>query len=71
MAIILCPVCKGQCLCVACDGRMEIYNEGKKEWVPCLVCSIQNKNLSDNGVCQEAYKGIGTIDDAAPQRGGQ
>jgi hypothetical protein len=29
MAIVLCPVCKGKCLCVACDGRMEIYNEGQ------------------------------------------
>jgi hypothetical protein len=27
-----CQTCKGKCLCVACDGRMEIFHEGKKEW---------------------------------------
>jgi RecJ-like exonuclease len=48
---------------------MEIYNEGKKEWLACPVCSSQNKNVSDNGVCQTC-RGIGTIDDSAPLRGG-
>jgi uncharacterized protein YbaR (Trm112 family) len=69
MAIVLCPVCKGKCLCVACDGRMEIYNEGKQEWLTCPVCSSQNKNVSDNGVCQTC-RGVGTIDESAPLRGG-
>ncbi|MBR1224865.1 hypothetical protein JQ600_08040 [Bradyrhizobium sp. AUGA SZCCT0176] len=48
---------------------MEIYNEGKKEWLICPVCSSQNKNVSDNGVCQTC-RGIGTIDNNAPLRGG-
>jgi len=48
---------------------MEIYNEGKKDWLTCPVCSSMNKNVSDNGVCQTC-RGIGTIDDTAPLRGG-
>jgi hypothetical protein len=62
MAIILCPVCKGKCLCVACDGQMEIFNEVKKDFMSCPVCNSLHKNVADNGVCQTC-KGVGTIGD--------
>ncbi len=52
MAIILCPVCKGKCLCVVCEGQMEIFNEVKKDFMPSPVCNSQHKNVADNGVCQ-------------------
>jgi hypothetical protein len=59
----ICPVCQGKCVCVVCDGRMEVFIEpNKKEWVPCPVCcGDPNKNDRLRGVCQNC-EGVGTID---------
>jgi hypothetical protein len=57
----LCPVCNGKCLCVVCDGKTEFFNEVKKEWRPCPVCTGVNKHDDLNGVCQNC-EGVGTID---------
>jgi hypothetical protein len=60
MAIKLCPVCNGKCVCVACNGQMEIVTDTKGS-ITCPVCTNE-KHASRHGVCQTCL-GRGTINE--------